>query len=183
MNPLCCIAPVSIDRDRNNNPTVVKPQSQLGFETRNVRPSFGLNNQVSSSSATDVDGSNFEIEENNNVIEVQRDSSKIGSVGGILYKWVNYGKGWRPRWFVLNEDGVLSYYKIHGPDKIDVMNSQRREKGGVKVIGDDSLRYMKRKANVNYRVGAGFANAKQWKPFGEIHLKVCLFICSYSIHI
>ncbi|KAF3968993.1 hypothetical protein CMV_007185 [Castanea mollissima] len=23
---------------------------------------------------------------------------------------------WRPRWFVL-QDGVLTYYKIHGPDK------------------------------------------------------------------
>ena len=32
----------------------------------------------------------------------------------ILYKWVNYGKGWRPRWLVL-QDGVLSYFKIHGP--------------------------------------------------------------------
>ncbi|KAJ4982192.1 hypothetical protein NE237_033029 [Protea cynaroides] len=40
-----------------------------------------------------------------------------GSVAGILYKWVNYGKGWRSRWFVL-DDGVLLYYKVHGPDKI-----------------------------------------------------------------
>ncbi|CAI9764047.1 unnamed protein product [Fraxinus pennsylvanica] len=38
-------------------------------------------------------------------------------ISGILSKWVNYGKGWRSRWFVL-QDGVLSYYKIHGPDKI-----------------------------------------------------------------
>ncbi|CAK7340148.1 unnamed protein product [Dovyalis caffra] len=33
---------------------------------------------------------------------------------GILFKWVNYGKGWRPRWFVL-QDGVLSVYRIPTP--------------------------------------------------------------------
>ncbi|KAK1365687.1 Oxysterol-binding protein-related protein 1D [Heracleum sosnowskyi] len=122
MNPLCCIAPVSIDRD--NPPIVVKAQSQLGFECRKC-----------------------EIEE--------EEESK--SVGGILYKWVNYGKGWRPRWFVLSEeDGVLSYYKIHGPHKICVGKG-----GGVKLIGDDSI---KRKPTQTY--------SKQWKPFGEIHLKV-----------
>ena len=36
------------------------------------------------------------------------------AISGILYKWVNYGKGWRPRCFVL-QDGILSYFKIHGP--------------------------------------------------------------------
>ena len=36
------------------------------------------------------------------------------TISGILYKWVNYGKGWRPQCFVL-QDGVLSYFKIHGP--------------------------------------------------------------------
>ncbi|KAM7257566.1 hypothetical protein ACFE04_013307 [Oxalis oulophora] len=36
-----------------------------------------------------------------------------GVVGGVLHKWTNYGKGWRSRWFTLNEnDGVLSYSKI-----------------------------------------------------------------------
>lgn len=166
MNPLCCIAPVSIDRDRSDNPVVVKAQSQLGYEARNVR--LGLN-QVSSISGVDFSESNCEIEET----DVFRESCK--SVGGILYKWVNYGKGWRPRWFVLSEDGVLSYYKIHGPDKICVMGSLRGGKGGVKVIGDDSLRYMKRKASQSYSLGNGIGGNKQWKPFGEIHLKVCIY--------
>ena len=53
---------------------------------------------------------------------------------GILYKWVNYGKGRRLRWFVL-QDGVLSYFKIHGPNKIVV--NQGIEKGS-KVIGKES---------------------------------------------
>ena len=35
-------------------------------------------------------------------------------ISGILYKWVNHDKGWRLRWFVLQDD-VLSYFKIHGP--------------------------------------------------------------------
>ncbi|KAI3784691.1 hypothetical protein L1987_43794 [Smallanthus sonchifolius] len=72
-----------------------------------------------------------------------------GVVAGILYKWVHYGKGWRSRWFTL-EDGVLSYYKTHGPDKI-VLNPGREK--GIKVIGDESVRYM------NNRFGS-----KQWKP-------------------
>ncbi|KAF6165198.1 hypothetical protein GIB67_007183 [Kingdonia uniflora] len=81
-------------------------------------------------------------------------------VSGILYKWVNYGKGWRPRWFVL-QDGVFSYYKIHGPDKIE-LNSETEK--GSKVIGEDSLRRIARwkKGNAQLRR----------KAFGEVHLKV-----------
>ncbi|CAF1461763.1 unnamed protein product [Rotaria magnacalcarata] len=30
---------------------------------------------------------------------------------GKLFKWTNYYNGWQPRYFVLNETGVLSYYK------------------------------------------------------------------------
>ena len=56
------------------------------------------------------------------------------AISGILYKWVNYGKGWRPRWFFL-QDGVLSYFKIHGLDKIVV--NQGTEKGS-KVISEES---------------------------------------------
>ncbi|XP_023549813.1 oxysterol-binding protein-related protein 1C-like [Cucurbita pepo subsp. pepo] len=85
---------------------------------------------------------------------------------GILYKWVNYGKGWRRRWFVL-QDGVLSYYKIHGPDKIVV--NEETEKGS-KVIGEVSMRRISRHKN-------GFSNQTlqfplRRKPFGEVHLKV-----------
>eukprot|EP00249_Psilotum_nudum_P020601 c27775_g1_i1 orf=374-1918(+) len=87
----------------------------------------------------------------------------VGSiVAGVLYKWVNYGKGWRPRWFVLQE-GVLSYYKVHGPDRI-VLSRQTQK--GVKVIGDESQRFMRK-----YR----YVNADDsWagKTFGELHMKV-----------
>ncbi|KAK2636638.1 hypothetical protein Ddye_031430 [Dipteronia dyeriana] len=172
MNPLCCIAPVSIDRERSN-PVVSKSAShcQLGVETasvKTVKPSFST--QVSSV-GTDNDklSTPNAAESATEVREPKLFSGNGGgvssAVAGILYKWVNYGKGWRSRWFVL-EDGVLSYYKIHGPDKI--LMSPARD-NGVRVIGEDSVRFM-RKANWNaHRLG--FA-ARQCKPFGEIHLKV-----------
>ncbi|KAF5796977.1 putative oxysterol-binding protein [Helianthus annuus] len=69
-------------------------------------------------------------------------------VSGILEKWVNCGKGWKPRWFVL-QDGVLSYYKIHGLHKIIV--SKETDKGS-RVIGS-CLPHHRR-------------------PLGELHLKV-----------
>ncbi|XP_030545173.1 oxysterol-binding protein-related protein 1C-like isoform X2 [Rhodamnia argentea] len=82
-------------------------------------------------------------------------------ISGILNKWVNYGKGWRPRWFVL-QDGVLSYYKIHGPDRIVV--NQETEKGS-KVIGEESLRRISRPSTSGQ-------SQLQRKPVGEVHLKV-----------
>ncbi|XP_010272886.1 PREDICTED: oxysterol-binding protein-related protein 1C-like [Nelumbo nucifera] len=81
-------------------------------------------------------------------------------ISGILNKWVNYGKGWRPRWFVL-QDGVLSYYKIHGPDKI-VVNKETEK--GSKVIGEESIRRVSRSKNGQTQ--------RSRKAFGEIHLKV-----------
>uniref|UniRef100_A0A0D6QY67 PH domain-containing protein n=1 Tax=Araucaria cunninghamii TaxID=56994 RepID=A0A0D6QY67_ARACU len=88
-----------------------------------------------------------------------------GCIAGILYKWVNYGKGWRPRWFML-DDGVLSYYKIHGPHKIAV--TKRTEKG-VTVIGDESLKLMKKSSRAAQGQGI---EPKRRMPVGEVHLKV-----------
>ncbi|KAK6922319.1 Oxysterol-binding protein [Dillenia turbinata] len=160
MNPLCCIAPVSIDRDRNNNNS-----NQLGFDSTVKTVGFGSKQcfpaQISSISSADLDVHRQQgLEVEDTTVNVN-----AASVGGILYKWVNYGKGWRARWFVL-EDGVLSYYKIHGPDKI--LMSGEREKG-VKVIGEESVKHLRKANSINPRLDR---SAKQWKPFGEIHLKV-----------
>ncbi|WOL01133.1 oxysterol-binding protein-related protein 1C isoform X1 [Canna indica] len=92
--------------------------------------------------------------------EVRLNDIVGNGIAGILYKWVNYGKGWRPRWFVL-QDGVLSYYKIHGPDRIEV--SQESEKGS-KVIGEESIRRISRRKNGHTLLPR--------KPIGEVHLKV-----------
>ncbi|KAL0909576.1 hypothetical protein M5K25_020457 [Dendrobium thyrsiflorum] len=85
-------------------------------------------------------------------------------IAGILHKWVNYGRGWRPRWFIL-QDGVLSYYKIHGPDRIKFHEEADK---GSKLIGEDSLR----RVRSHRRNGSNSLNAIQRKPIGEVHLKV-----------
>lgn len=80
------------------------------------------------------------------------------SVAGILYKWVNFGKGWRPRWFVLN-DGVLSYYKVHGPNKITLSEEKHQIS---RIIGDESQKLMRKQRNIH----------RPRKSFGEVHLQV-----------
>ncbi|OIW04481.1 hypothetical protein TanjilG_01654 [Lupinus angustifolius] len=87
-------------------------------------------------------------------------------ISGILYKWVNCGKGWRPRWFVL-QDGVLSYYKIQGPGKI-VVNSETVKNS--KVIGEESLRIISR--NNDSHDHHHNLQLHRRNPSGEIHLKV-----------
>ncbi|TKV91813.1 hypothetical protein SEVIR_9G122600v4 [Setaria viridis] len=89
-----------------------------------------------------------------------------GGISGILYKWVNYGRGWRPRWFAL-QDGVLSYYKIHGPDRIFLSRETER---GAKVIGEDSLRRLNRPSTSSSSHSNGHHQPRN--PIGEIHLKV-----------
>ncbi|CAK8568008.1 unnamed protein product [Lathyrus sativus] len=78
-------------------------------------------------------------------------------ISGILYKWVNYGRGWRPRWFILH-DGVLSYYKIHGPDKL-ILNRETEKRS--KVIGDESLRRISSHRH---------CPSRHQSPVSEIHL-------------
>lgn len=81
-------------------------------------------------------------------------------VSGMLHMWINYGRGWQPRWFVL-VDGVLSYYKIKGSDTI-VLN--REDETGSLHIGLESFR----------RVDSHRARSSDNKPVGEVHLMVLL---------
>ncbi|KAI3901724.1 hypothetical protein MKW92_001847 [Papaver armeniacum] len=189
MNPLCCIAPVSIERDRSNNPSLVKTSTDssplsIGYEnaSSNVNRNnngIGSNKQQTYSAQVSSVGTDYDFPPPNTIDHhdlatvsesVRGDHSCFGngsnSVAGILYKWVNYGKGWRSRWFML-EDGVLSYYKIHGPHKIS-MNSAREK--GAKVIGQESMRYMRKASSFTNGLSRS-SSSKRWKPLGEIHLK------------
>lgn len=108
--------------------------------------------------------------------EVKIINEVVGNgISGILYKWVNYGRGWRPRWFVL-QDAVLSYYKIHGPDKI--LLKQEAEKGS-RLIGEGSMRRISRRGVSQHchRNGSpgGSSSSRSRRPVGEVHLKVFMF--------
>ncbi|KAL9274566.1 Oxysterol-binding protein-related protein [Drosera capensis] len=145
MHPFCCISAIS---DQSSLPN--QTQNGHDIDTRMM------------SSLGEVAMGNSGVDQR----EMVRINDIIGNgISGVLYKWVNYGKGWRPRWFVLH-DGVLSYYKIHGPDKIVVSVETER---GCKVIGEESVRRIgksRRSSNVSETA------AMRRKPFGEIHLKV-----------
>ncbi|KAH7659478.1 Oxysterol-binding protein [Dioscorea alata] len=56
------------------------------------------------------------------------------AVAGVLYKWTNYGRGWRSRWFSLR-NGILSYSKIRrrSGDGGDLIGG-----GGARLIGNAS---------------------------------------------
>ncbi|XP_024520129.1 oxysterol-binding protein-related protein 1A isoform X1 [Selaginella moellendorffii] len=90
-----------------------------------------------------------------------RSSAANPNVAGVLHKWVNFGKRWRSRWFVLH-DGVLSYYKVHGPDKLYV--NQELQKG-VRVIGDEAQKLM-RKPRKHWN------EKRPRKTSGDVHLMV-----------
>lgn len=91
---------------------------------------------------------------------------------GVLQKWVNYGKGWKPRWFLL-EDGVVSYYKIHGHQKILIDHHTFK---GFRIIGDDSN---KRISRTNKSSNAPASQIRDSMPVGQVHLKVLFLCCVY----
>uniref|UniRef100_A0A1J3FLK5 Oxysterol-binding protein-related protein 2B n=1 Tax=Noccaea caerulescens TaxID=107243 RepID=A0A1J3FLK5_NOCCA len=84
------------------------------------------------------------------------------SVAGILYKWTNYGKGWRSRWFLLR-DGILSYSKIRRPENVNQLSPS----DDVRLIGDISTDRLSR---MNSCSGRG--RRKHHKTIGIVHLKV-----------
>ncbi|KAJ8764192.1 hypothetical protein K2173_005372 [Erythroxylum novogranatense] len=93
-------------------------------------------------------------------------SEVVGSeatVAGLLYKWTNYGKGWRPRWFLL-KSGVLSYSKIRRPENLNMLATDE----DVRLIGDISTNRLPRMDSRSHR-------RKQQKGVGIVHLKISSF--------
>lgn len=84
------------------------------------------------------------------------------NVAGVLYKWTNYGKGWRSRLFLLR-NGVVSYFKVLRPDNLNFLSSSDK----VRVIGDVS-------SNRLSRLGSG-RRRKQQHAVGVVHLKISSF--------
>ncbi|XP_044475356.1 oxysterol-binding protein-related protein 1C-like isoform X2 [Mangifera indica] len=187
MHQFCCISTVSENSQASHKHftdhlPAIRPPTTIMWTTSSNR--F---DPLARSNPAQVNGNHNYINSNNNhnggsanstepnqrlsqraePVDVKINDLVGNGIAGVLYKWVNYGKGWRPRWFVL-QDGVLSYYKIHGPDKIVV--SQETEKG-CKIIGEESMRRISKGCN-KYETAASHQNHFNRKPFGEIHLKV-----------
>ncbi|XP_012087153.1 oxysterol-binding protein-related protein 2A isoform X3 [Jatropha curcas] len=81
------------------------------------------------------------------------------TVAGVLYKWTNYGKGWRSRWFLL-KNGVLSYSKIRRPENLNLLTAN----DDVRLIGEISTNRLS-------RMDSGSFRRKQQKSVGIVHLK------------
>jgi oxysterol-binding protein 1 len=127
MNPLCCIAPVSLEHAADHLHHQQPPPRILAAAPAPPLP------------------------------------QPAAAVAGVLQKWVNYGKGWRSRYFVL-EDGVLSYYKLRGGGGGAGGAGEAVAFAAARVIGEGAaLRRAREEAA---------AAGKQWRPFGEVHLKV-----------
>lgn len=86
-----------------------------------------------------------------------RGSDTNVNVAGVLYKWTNYGKGWRSRWFSLH-NGVLSYSRVGRLEGVSTSDE-------VRVIGDASARLIG---------GSSSCRRKQQGAIGVVHLKVTL---------
>ncbi|KAG4156221.1 hypothetical protein ERO13_D03G161600v2 [Gossypium hirsutum] len=82
-----------------------------------------------------------------------------GTVAGILYKWTNYGKGWRSRWFLLR-NGMLSYSKVRRPEALNLISPT----DDVRLIGDVSSNRLSRMDSCSGR-------RKHQKTVGIVHLK------------
>ncbi|KAH9604642.1 hypothetical protein KSS87_016789 [Heliosperma pusillum] len=117
MHPFCCVSEIS-DPDRPITFTPTPMPAPPTSPARAPHPPLSNGHDLLSSSQRQLSTVDLR--------EVKINDIVGSGICGVLYKWVNYGKGWRPRWFVL-QDGVVSYYKIHGPDKITV--SLESEKG------------------------------------------------------
>ncbi|MED6193746.1 Oxysterol-binding protein- protein 2A, variant 2 [Stylosanthes scabra] len=93
------------------------------------------------------------------------------TVAGVLYKWTNYGKGWRSRWFVLR-NGVLSYAKIRWPEYLNLLPPL----DDVRLIGEVSANRLARFDRD--AAAASSIRRKSHKPpssSGVVHLKISSF--------
>ncbi|KAF5935719.1 hypothetical protein HYC85_026848 [Camellia sinensis] len=90
-------------------------------------------------------------------------SGSVASFAGVLYKWTNFGKGWRSRWFLLR-NGVVSYSKILMPETLACFPAGE----DVRLIGDVSSSRLS-------RLDSSGGRRKNHKTLGIVNLKVSSF--------
>lgn len=204
MHPFCCVFTVSDSNNHSSNnkpfvdrfPSIPPPSTNMtttsgrtevparstAVQLNNHHNNHIINGGSGSTGNSSWTEGSLRLSNRAEPVDVKINDIVGNGIAGVLQKWVNYGKGWRPRWFVLH-DGVLSYYKIHGPDKIVVSEETER---GYKIIGDESIRRIAKHKNKKFDAAQHNLNRK---PFGEVHLKVfypldlhfCDFKCALNL--
>ncbi|KAK9809121.1 hypothetical protein WJX72_009685 [[Myrmecia] bisecta] len=93
-------------------------------------------------------------------------------VVGVLVKYVNFGKGWRHRLFVLSH-GVLRYYKVFGPSRINVhqLFESLRRQGELIMIGAETG-VIENKWRRGTLASASFNGRNKPVAQGELHMQV-----------
>lgn len=166
--------PPLVPNKNGNNVVAVNGSNE---QQQDVAPSAGkvftVTPEGGMKTATNFSGELFQVVDTK-AGTTPRGEALTNNVAGILYKWVNYGKGWRPRWFALKE-GVFSYYKVHGHDKVTVNDNRFKN---FRIIGDEAQRFMKKHKHTPHLHGHSHTQTRenpdesQFKASGEIHLKV-----------
>ena len=99
----------------------------------------------------------------------RRTAGSESTVAGVLYKWTNYGKGWRSRWFMLR-NGVLSYAKIPRPESLNLFTPPNDD---VRFIGQISTNRLSRVENTSSSSSSSASSKrKHSKTVAIVHLKV-----------
>lgn len=145
MHPLCCIS-LESPSIGNQSPDMYLPRTK----------SLPASLEASGSEANNTSGG----------------SEGSTTVAGILYKWTNYGKGWRSRWFLL-KNGVLSYAKIRRPENLNLLSPS----DDVRLIGDVSTHRLSR-LNSESNLRRKYINKT---PSPVVHLKVITIITTTII--
>ncbi|GAB2274142.1 Oxysterol-binding protein- protein 2A [Dionaea muscipula] len=159
MHPLCCISLESpAIGDRSPEPTLLSRTGSLS-----VKPAGGS------------DGGNA-------VRSAVPGSESATSVAGVLYKWTNYSKGWRSRWFLLH-NGVLSYSKIRFPENLDSLPSG----SDFRVIGEASSpllsRLDSRGSRKHRRTNAVHLKVSSFRESRSDDRKFYIFTASKTLHL
>ncbi|KAE9614215.1 hypothetical protein Lal_00016713 [Lupinus albus] len=141
MHPLCCIS-LENPAIGSNSP---EPDTASLSRTRSLPASFAASGS-----------------------EVINGGGSEATVAGIVYKWTNYGKGWRSRWFLLR-NGVLSYAKIRWPENLNLLSPL----DDVHLIGEVSASRLSRMDSASATMRR--KNHKPPSSSGVVHLKISSF--------
>ncbi|XP_026421744.1 oxysterol-binding protein-related protein 2A-like isoform X2 [Papaver somniferum] len=203
LHPLCCITLENTggmergggEGDDNESPDNNNDISTSSSRSRSRRRSK-RNLLVDSSTTSPTTSTSVVVSSSSGGSEDNVRSVLGNNVAGVLYKWTNFGKGWRCRWFMLR-NGVLSYSKIPRSEinltnllpltstttasssSSDHHHHNSSNNHDIRVIGDLSSARLSR-LDSGGGSGSGRSRKQQNKTVGFVHLQISSFRVSKS---